>query len=63
MYYVKLLTIQGRYRTVGIKATIEECENMIINHGLINQKYIIMDSNYNIIKEMKGGNGYECKEI
>lgn len=59
MYYVKLLTKKGRYITVGIKPTIEECENMIINHGLIDKKYTIMDNNCNIIKIMRGDNDYE----
>ena len=63
MYYVKLLTKQGIYRTVGIKSTIEECEKMIINHGLIDKEYTIMDNTFNTIKIMKGGNDYECKEI
>ena len=59
MYYVRMLTKQGHYKTVVIKDSIEDCESLIINYGLHDTNYVITDDNFNIIKKLKGGNDYD----
>ena len=38
MYYVRMLTKQGHYKTVVIKDSIEDCERLIITYGLHDKK-------------------------